>query len=245
MSAVALCRQSVRQLDYELYLCGRMLPTSQQPAFWAIRAWSIELARKKTHGLWEDSLRNPHLFKGHPIGEAMHSHVLRSDSQFYLARRLLKARQIDAQRSCFWTSLELQEWAEECHAVPLYMQLKCAQVESLPIDHVASHVGRALGCVSILRGIPKAKQLGLDPGIPMDLLKDGQEEKAIDKIALMAHQHLEHAQMHFAKLKPEERKASGLIFMVALPAMRYLQRDGDGWLAWQLWWKSRRHGHPF
>jgi len=49
---------------------------------------------------------------------------------------------------------ELEEYAENTATSLIYLQLEAMGFRDIAIDHVASHVGRAVGIVTILRGVP-------------------------------------------------------------------------------------------
>jgi len=54
-----------------------------------------------------------------------------------------------------FTSLEaLESYAENTYSTLLYLTLASLPLHSMAADHVASHIGKAMGIVAVLRGLP-------------------------------------------------------------------------------------------
>jgi NADH dehydrogenase [ubiquinone] 1 alpha subcomplex assembly factor 6 len=51
---------------------------------------------------------------------------------------------------------EMEQYCENTASTLLYLQLELLNVKNMDIDHIASHLGKAMGVVTLLRGIPYA-----------------------------------------------------------------------------------------
>jgi NADH dehydrogenase [ubiquinone] 1 alpha subcomplex assembly factor 6 len=138
------------------------------PAYMAIRAFNIELARIP------DVVSNP------MIG-AMRMQFWRQtiDSTFnqrppeepvavllasYLAQghnlsktwfqRIIATRESKLSHPGFTNITELESYAENTYSTLLYLTLSALPMTSITMDHLASHIGKAAGISAVLRGVP-------------------------------------------------------------------------------------------
>ncbi|KAJ2969856.1 hypothetical protein NUW54_g12866 [Trametes sanguinea] len=103
----AYCRDLVRKRDYESYLIGSFYPRRLQGAFFALRAFYVELASvqdnvsnsmigKMRMQFWRDAIKN--IADGrpprHPIALALHDASQRANLPSYHLRRIIDARSI-------------------------------------------------------------------------------------------------------------------------------------------------------
>eukprot|EP01126_Amoeba_proteus_P040429 TRINITY_DN4312_c0_g1_i6.p1 TRINITY_DN4312_c0_g1~~TRINITY_DN4312_c0_g1_i6.p1 ORF type:complete len:263 (+),score=61.21 TRINITY_DN4312_c0_g1_i6:223-1011(+) len=150
----------------------------ERKAVGALRAWNIELASAKTSGAygageirmmwWKDELEC--IFKGIPrssplsivLGEAISGHNL--TKSFFL--KIINARIKDLRTRQPSTLIEMEEYCEETASCLLYLTLEILGVKNTAADHVASHLGKAMGLVTLLRGLPYHQN---DIYLPMEL----------------------------------------------------------------------------
>lgn len=180
-SAFEYCAARVRQLDYENYLCALFLPREHRPAALALRAFNAEtasaLGATKDPQLalvrlrwWRDVADAAHdagaEVPDHPVAIALRA-VLDARRGGARTRRWLRhiadARVRDAElgmENLTPSSVAyLEAYSEATSASLLYTQLDVGGVRDTGADHAASHLGKALGMVSLLRGTPHhAKQ---------------------------------------------------------------------------------------
>ncbi|OQR98476.1 hypothetical protein ACHHYP_08595 [Achlya hypogyna] len=165
--AMAL-RDSVRNFDYDHFLCGLLMPTKAQDAYFALRAFNIEIAKIK------DSVRtNPGAgrMRIHWWRQRIHDlyaspapvkdHYLLSEIQAAVQRhqltqrwfdRILEARELDLEMDQPDTLLQLEHYAEKTAASMLYLALECVDVRDDSADLAAQHAGMAMGISTLLRG---------------------------------------------------------------------------------------------
>ncbi|ETS83894.1 hypothetical protein PFICI_05770 [Pestalotiopsis fici W106-1] len=170
------CLEQLRQSDYDAYLIRNSLPQSRQDAYDALRAFNLELVRlpelvsNPTIGMmrmkfWRDAVTNT--FAGKPpkepimvllhkvltdLREADPTHSA-SSIKFWLLR-LINTREKYMDNRPFTSMDSLEEYAENTYSTLMYSTLAALPVNSMHMDHLASHIGKACGIVAVLRGIP-------------------------------------------------------------------------------------------
>ena len=184
-SAFEYCATRVRQLDYENYLCALFLPREHRPAALALRAFNAEtasaLGATKEPQLalmrlkwWRDAVDAAHDadadLPDHPVAIALRAVLATQTSgstggartKAWL-RRIADARVRDAEMGLEnqtpGSVAFLEAYAESTSSSVLYLQLDLGGLRDTSADHAASHLGKALGMVNLLRGTPAhAKQ---------------------------------------------------------------------------------------
>jgi len=73
--------------------------------------------------------------------------------KFWLMR-LINTRENHIENKPFATLSALEDYCENTYATLMYMTLAAMSLQSVHLDHLASHIGKACGIVAILRGIP-------------------------------------------------------------------------------------------
>ncbi|KAI1935250.1 hypothetical protein LOZ66_005380 [Ophidiomyces ophidiicola] len=68
--------------------------------------------------------------------------------------RLIKAREQHVTNTPYTTLASLEKYAENTYSTLLYLTLSALPLSSLTADHLASHIGKAAGISSVLRGLP-------------------------------------------------------------------------------------------
>ncbi|KAH9992020.1 Squalene/phytoene synthase [Xylariaceae sp. FL0662B] len=170
------CVEQLRQSDYDSYLIRNLLPKSRQDAYDVFRAFNLELVRlpelvsNPTIGqlrmqFWRDAVKNT--FAGKPPKEPIMVllHKVLSDLRetapdsnpnsikFWLSR-IINTREKYMDNRPFTNLASLEEYAENTYSTLMYSTLAALPVQSMHMDHLASHIGKACGIVAVLRGIP-------------------------------------------------------------------------------------------
>lgn len=165
-----------RHGDYEAYLIRHFIPPSARDAYDALRTLNLELARlpetvsNPTIGrfrlqFWRDTVSNT--FAGtpprEPISILLNSAITNltaragtssaSSLKFWLLR-LINTREKHFENKPFVSLAALEDYAENTYATLMYMTLAAKPLQSVHMDHLASHIGKACGIAATLRGIP-------------------------------------------------------------------------------------------
>lgn len=68
--------------------------------------------------------------------------------------RLINAREQPLNNTPFTNIAALEQYAENTYSTLLYLSLSALPLASLTADHLASHIGKAAGITTVLRGLP-------------------------------------------------------------------------------------------
>ncbi|KAK4198074.1 Squalene/phytoene synthase [Triangularia verruculosa] len=170
------CSNQLKHGDYEAYLIRQFVPRSAQDAYNAFRTLNLELARlpetvsNPTIGrlrlqFWRDTIDR--VFAGNPprepIAILLYSAIAElkaragdgsaSSIKFWLMR-FLKTREKHMENRPYVSLASLEDYSENTYATLMYMTLASMPLQSVHMDHLASHIGKACGIVATLRGIP-------------------------------------------------------------------------------------------
>ncbi|KAI4861888.1 Squalene/phytoene synthase [Hypoxylon rubiginosum] len=168
------CVAQLRQSDYDSYLIRNLLPKSRQDAYDALRAFNLELVRlpelvsnpmigQMRMQFWRDAVNNT--FAGKPPKEPIMILLYKvieklaetggtpSSIKFWLLR-LINTREKHMDNRPFASIASLEEYAENTYSTLMYSNLAALPMQSMHMDHLASHIGKACGIVAVLRGIP-------------------------------------------------------------------------------------------
>ncbi|KAI9847004.1 MAG: hypothetical protein M1837_003360 [Sclerophora amabilis] len=162
--------------DNPSYTLQTFIPPHAHAAYLSLHALNITLAllpdttSNPTVGamriqFWRDAINKT--FAGNPPKEPIAlllSHALSSMSasasgaQAPLSKswflRLISAREARLNNPPFPDMEALESYAESTYSTLLYLTLSALPLHSLTADHLASHIGKATGIVTILRGLP-------------------------------------------------------------------------------------------
>ncbi|KAI1431233.1 squalene/phytoene synthase [Xylaria sp. CBS 124048] len=170
------CVAQLRQSDYDSFLVRNFIPSWRRDAYDAFRALNLELVRlpelvsNPTIGqlrmqFWRNAVNDT--FAGNPPKEPimilLHRVLTRleetssrsntSSIKFWLLR-VISTREKHMDNRPFPTLATLEEYAENTYSTLMYSTLAALSVQSMHVDHLASHIGKACGIAAICRGIP-------------------------------------------------------------------------------------------
>ncbi|KAI0822289.1 isoprenoid synthase domain-containing protein [Trametes gibbosa] len=164
----AYCKELVRKRDYESYLIGAFFPRQIQGAFFALRAFYVELASvqdtvsnsmigKMRMQFWRDAIKNlaDNRPPRHPIALALHEASQKANLPAYHLRRIIDARDAELHTPTHLTIESLTAHAESTSSTFLYLLLSLLNLSSSStFSHAASHLGVAQSIQVLLRALP-------------------------------------------------------------------------------------------
>lgn len=176
-AAFAACQDTVRTNDHDTYLWARALPSEVRAPVMMLRALDVEtrmIGTLITQGgaplkemrfqWWQDSVNAAFAGKriDHPVLVALSYTLDVQPLSLYRLQRLISARKADqVARAPLQTLKDAEDLAESTQSQLLYLQLEAAGVKSADADHAASHLGKAVGLVNMLRGTLQYLQRGV------------------------------------------------------------------------------------
>ncbi|EMD87916.1 hypothetical protein COCC4DRAFT_173211 [Bipolaris maydis ATCC 48331] len=173
--ARAYCANLVRTYDTPSHILQTFIPQSSRDAYLAIRAFNVDVARvadttsTPTIGMmrmqfWRDTITKA--LAGAPpkepvailLAQAAEDLHERSDGKARLSKnwfhRIINTREQYLGNPPYPTLSALESYAENTYSTMLYLTLSALPQASLTTDHIASHIGKAMGIAAVLRGIP-------------------------------------------------------------------------------------------
>jgi NADH dehydrogenase [ubiquinone] 1 alpha subcomplex assembly factor 6 len=204
----------LKRTDYCSYLTRHFIPRASRDAWTAVRAFNITTAAGRIDS--EAALKRlewrkwniDQLYRGKVIDEPVSVLLKEAIQQFSLSRtffgKILDARMGLVRQPTFLDLDQMQEYCENTYSSLLYLSLETMQTRNIQMDHVASHIGKALGISIILKSIPVMAQQG-HVAIPIqtcidnnttqeDIITNGPNARgitdAVFQIATIANDHL-------------------------------------------------------
>ncbi|KAH7083773.1 Squalene/phytoene synthase-domain-containing protein [Paraphoma chrysanthemicola] len=173
--ARAYCANLVKTYDAPSHILQTFIPQSSRDAYIAIRAFNVDVARvadttsTPTIGMmrmqfWRDTVTKA--LAGSPpkepvailLAKAAEDLHERSDGKARLSKnwfhRIINTREQHLSNPPYPTLSALESYAENTYSTMLYLTLSALPQASLTTDHIASHIGKAMGIAAVLRGIP-------------------------------------------------------------------------------------------
>lgn len=175
----------------------------------------------------------------------------------------------DLSKAAYFNFSEIEEYSEAIYSSMLYIMLDFAGIKNLQVDHVASHIGKAVGITAFIKSAFLQSKLGFDAGVPVDILAkrglrqvsssindemwgDEAMRDTIHEMADMAWAHLLHANNYSRNLSVPYLNR---ILLSAHVTQRYLERlrsvdfdlssrelhKFDRWLPIWLAWRIKRY----
>ncbi|KAF9046567.1 isoprenoid synthase domain-containing protein [Panaeolus papilionaceus] len=250
----AYCRDYVRKHDYDSYLISHFYPKHAQPGYFAIKAFSVELASiadtvsntvigQMRMQFWRDAVKsiNDGRPTKHPIALALYEASKKAKLSSYHLKRMVDARDAELQSPSYLTVDSLTSHAEATSSTVLYLLLQLLSVPSSDVSHAASHLGTAQTFSTLLRALPYHAKKG-QMIIPAELtakhgvnqeevFRYGPEapglESAVFDFATIAHDHLLTARDMISKMHDTNGrvlKESMPVLVSAVPVSNYLKR---------------------
>lgn len=212
----------LKQREYENYICSLLIPQPFQQPIVAIRALDVELSAAKhdiKFAYWKQEMEN----LSHPISLQLSKFNV---SPVYL-RRLIENR--SKKPTGFTTIKDITDWSEGIHSIVLYCIMKTLSIESVHADHCASHVGKAIGTVTLLRStlhhlqnneclLPS--QLLAEQGISANDLLLGKKRQELKNVVFSVANHAMDQLKHAQTIKIPDNAWIGLLY--ATPIELYL-----------------------
>ena len=176
-NAFQSCQTTVQQHDHENFLWAKTLPANVRPPIMMLRALNVETSmigdmvsqggaplREMRFAWWRDSINN--VYAGnpvkHPVLEALRYTLDVTALPKYRLQRIVSAKEQDQVAHQPPQTLEdLEQLAEATQSNLLYLQLEAAGIKNADADHAASHLGKAVGIASLLRGTLPLLQRGI------------------------------------------------------------------------------------
>ncbi|KAI8144995.1 isoprenoid synthase domain-containing protein [Fennellomyces sp. T-0311] len=245
-SVLKYCADSVRQRDYEGYLCVAFYPTELRDTEYAIRAFNVELASiresvsnpntgKMRMQFWKDAIDK--IYKGQPPQQPI---ALALDAAFKQCKlsplwfkRIINERLSNLDDHQFMTISDMENYSENTASSLLYLQLESLGIKDVNADHAISHIGKMIGISTFLRSLPfhlSQKRLVLPAQITAkynisqeDVFRQGHVEgleDAIFEVATAANDHLLTARSMLKSVPP----AAFPVVLSAVPTARFLQK---------------------
>ncbi|KAJ3910482.1 isoprenoid synthase domain-containing protein [Lentinula edodes] len=164
---VEYCTNFVQKYDYEAYLIGQFWPKEVRGPYFALKAFSTELAMIQDNvsnssigmmrmQFWRDATKalndgNP---PAHPIALALHQASIKANLPTYHFKRIIDARDAELQAPVHLTVESLTAHSESTSSTVLYLLLSLLSLPSSTLSHAASHLGAAQTFTTLLRALP-------------------------------------------------------------------------------------------
>ncbi|KAF8967161.1 isoprenoid synthase domain-containing protein [Flammula alnicola] len=250
----AYCRDFVRKHDYDSFLNSYFYPRYAQNGYFAIKAFSTELAMVQDNvsnamigqmrmQFWRDAVKG--ISDGrppkHPIALALDESSQTSKISAYHLKRIVDARDAEIQTSSFLTVDSLTSHAESTSSTVLYLLLSLLSLPSSTLSHAASHLGTAQTFATLLRALPfhaKHGRMAIPAEITAkhgvsqeDVFWHGPDargiEDAVFEFATIAHDQLNTAREMLVNSEGSNGRVPGEampVFLAGVPVSNYLQR---------------------
>lgn len=164
-----------RKYDSPSFTLQTFVPPPARDAYLAIRAFNIDVARvadatsNTTVGafrmqFWRDTIAKA--LAGSPpkepvailLAKAAEDLASRTDGKSRMSKnwftRVIDTREKHLSNPPYPSLSALESYAENTYSTLLYLTLSALPVASVTADHLASHIGKAMGISAVLRGLP-------------------------------------------------------------------------------------------
>ncbi|KAF9064887.1 isoprenoid synthase domain-containing protein [Rhodocollybia butyracea] len=242
------CRDFVQKHDYEAYLIAQFWPRELRGGYFALKAFSTELAMiqdnisnatigKMRMQFWKDAVKaigtgNP---PRHPIAQALYQASLQANLPTYHFKRIIDARDAELQVPVHLTVDSLTAHSESTSSSLLYLLLSLLSLPSSTLSHAASHLGAAQTFTTLIRALPfhaKNRRMVIPSEITAkhgvvqeDVFRSGPAVQGIDdavyEFATLANDHLDTARN---MLKEGVPQAAMPVFLAGVPVSSILKQ---------------------
>lgn len=146
-----------------------------------------DVVRKVRFQWWRDAVDSAYAGSPvkNPVATALSYCLTVQNLSKYRLQRMISAREADQVNHAPFSNMQaIEEFAESTQSQLLYLQLEAANIKNAEADHAASHLGKAIGIASLLRGMRhllsrKTNYLPVDlcakHGVIVEQLLQGQE----------------------------------------------------------------------
>ncbi|CZT18995.1 related to ribosomal protein MRP17, mitochondrial [Ramularia collo-cygni] len=173
--ARAYCLDLLRKYDTPSSLLLPYIPAPSRNAYIALRAFNIDVARTAdttstpTIGAMRLQFQRDAVTKalaGTPpkqpiallLAQAAEELSIKTDGRSKFSKswftRVIDTREKYLSNPPYPSIATLESYAENTYSTLLYLTLQSLPMASLTADHIASHIGKAIGISAVLRGIP-------------------------------------------------------------------------------------------
>ncbi|RDW88716.1 hypothetical protein BP6252_00748 [Coleophoma cylindrospora] len=164
------------KFDSPSHVLQAFIPPSSRDAYLAIRALNIELARipdvvsNPTVGalrmqFWRDNItrtfastppKEPVAILLHNALSILHSQNPGASTSVMKGwfMKVINTRDQYMDNQPYASMAALETYAENTYSTLMYLTLASLPMNSMAVDHVASHIGKAAGIAAVLRGLP-------------------------------------------------------------------------------------------
>ncbi|KAJ6005961.1 hypothetical protein N7451_003905 [Penicillium sp. IBT 35674x] len=169
------CVALLSKYDRPSYTLSSFIPPHARSFYLALRALNVSLSlipettSSPTIGLmrlqfWRDSVAK--ILAGNPpkepvailLSSAISELHQRTEGQARISKgwltRLINAREQTLTNDPYTNIAALESYAESTYSTLMYLTLQALPMTSVTADHVASHIGKAVGIAAVLRGLP-------------------------------------------------------------------------------------------
>ncbi|KAJ5247860.1 hypothetical protein N7468_002843 [Penicillium chermesinum] len=169
------CVDLLSKYDRPSYTLSSFIPPHARSFYLALRALNVSLAlipettSSHTIGLmrlqfWRDAVAK--ILAGSPpkepvailLASAISDLHERTEGHARISRswltRLISAREQTLTNDPYSSIADLESYAENTYSTLMYLTLAALPMTSVTADHVASHIGKAVGIAAVLRGLP-------------------------------------------------------------------------------------------
>eukprot|EP00884_Botryococcus_braunii_P001716 jgi/Botrbrau1/11545/Bobra.0393s0023.1 len=165
-TVLGYCINKVRTYDYENYLWIINLAKELRPPLFVLRAFNVETAlvlevAKEAQiaairlEWWKTAVDSVFTSQPeqHPVIEGLAQVLGRQQSTKYRLQRIVSSRQKDSQRGGPPPDMKaLEQYADGTASQLLHLQMELAGIRDAQVDHAVSHLGKAIGISTLLRG---------------------------------------------------------------------------------------------
>ncbi|CAG8462491.1 4797_t:CDS:2 [Funneliformis mosseae] len=245
-AATKYCSDLVKKHDRENFIISVFYPKHLNNVFLAIRAFDIELAMirysvsnsqigRMRMQFWRDAIDNT--FQGRPpqqpIARMLHSSLETCQLSPLFFKRIIDEREASLNDPPYITTKDLESYGENTASCLLYLHLESLGIKGMQADHAASHVGKAIGIIKILRGFSYSvgkRRISLPSEITAkynisqeEIFRSGPVkglEDAIFEVATLANDHLLTARTFLPNIPNKALPA----LLLAVPCDSFLKR---------------------
>lgn len=186
-------------------MLGPFVPARARDAYVALRAFNVDVALVADHTstpavgrmrmqFWRDAVDKA--LAGTPPQEPVAMMIAHANNNLkYFTNghrklsknwfhRIINTREAHLGNPPYPTLSALEQYAENTYSTLFYLNLSALPQASLTTDHIASHIGKAMGIAAVLRGLPYVAFPQPQPGAPSPGLSGIQDTRSQGAVLL-------------------------------------------------------------